>query len=210
MLQQSRLRPVQFNGGEWDTQLENERSLVRRILGGDRAAFRVIVEEYGRMVTHIVSRIVRDESEKEDLAQDVFLKVYENLDGFEFRSKMSTWIARITYTTCLNFMEKKRPSLADDDLEEAGGMDSFASATPAPDTVAHRAGVAEILEREIGALPLKHRTAITLFHLEEMSYDEIGEAMGLPVGTVKSYLFRARRQLRERLASTYSGEDFED
>ena len=165
------------------------------------------------MVTHIVSRMVRDESEKEDLVQDVFLKVYENLDGFEFRSRLSTWIARITYTTCLNFMEKKRPSLADDDLPEMngmGGMDSFPSSMPPPDTVAHRAGVAEILEREIGALPLKHRTALTLFHLEGMSYDEIAEAMGLPCGTVKSYLFRARRELRERLASTYSREDLED
>jgi len=190
--------------------LENERSLVRRVLGGDRAAFGVIIEEYGRMVTHIVSRMVRSESDREDVAQDVFLKVYENLHGFEFRSRMSTWIARIAYTTCLNFMEKKRPSLLDDDLPEMGGVDSFPSSTPAPDAAAHRAGVAEILEREIGALPVDYRTALTLFHLEGMTYDEIGEAMGLPGGTVKSYLFRARKQLRGRLASTYSREDLEN
>jgi RNA polymerase sigma factor (sigma-70 family) len=189
--------------------LLNERSLVRRILGGDRDAFRIIVEEYGRMVTHIVSRMVRDKSEAEDLAQDVFLKVYENLGGFEFRSKMSTWIGRIAYTTCLNFLEKKRPSLADDDLAEMGGVDTFPSAAPAPDAAAHRAGVAEILEREIGALPVKYRTAVTLFHLHGLSYEEIGEVMGLPGGTVKSHLFRARKQLHDRLASTYSREELE-
>ena len=113
--------------------MENDRALVQRILGGDRAAFRLIVEEYGRMVTHIVSRMVRDASEREDLAQDVFLKVYENLGGFEFRSRMSTWIARIAYTTCLNFLDRKRPSLFDNEFPDRGGADAFPSAVPAPE-----------------------------------------------------------------------------
>jgi RNA polymerase sigma factor (sigma-70 family) len=189
--------------------LENERAVVQRVLEGDPAAFRVIVREYGRMVTHIVSRMIYDRAEQEDLAQEVFLKVYENLGGFRFRSSMSTWIARITYNTCLNFLEKKRPSLIEDELPERGGADAFPSTGPPPDVVVHRAGVAEILEREIRSLPLKHRTVLTLFHLENLSYQEIGEAMGLPDGTVKSYLFRARRELYWRLSSAYSREDLE-
>ena len=161
------------------------------------------------MVTHIVSRMVRDASEREDLAQDVFLKVYENLGGFEFRSKMSTWIARIAYTTCLNFLDKKRPSLIDDEFPYRGGADAFPSAVPAPDAAAHSAEIADILEREIAGLPVKYRTALTLFHLDGLSYGEIGEAMELPDGTVKSYLFRARKELHDRLSSAYSREELE-
>lgn len=189
--------------------MANERSVVEKVLGGDSGAFRLIVEEYSRMVTYIVSRMVHGESDRKDLAQDVFLKVYENLGGFEFRSKMSTWIARITYTTCLNYLEKKRPSLIDDEFPKMGGADAFPSSATPPDGAAHRAGVAEILEREIARLPLKHRTALTLFHLSDMSYEEIGAVMGLPDGTVKSYLFRARKELRDRLASLYSREELE-
>ena len=161
------------------------------------------------MVTHIVSRMVRDASEREDLAQDVFLKVYENLAGFEFRSRMSTWIARIAYTTCLNFLDRKRPSLIEDEFPDRGGVDAFPSAVPAPDEVAHSVEVAGILEREIAELPVKYRTVLTLFHLDGLSYEEIGEAMNLADGTVKSHLFRARRELHERLFSTYSREELE-
>lgn len=189
--------------------MDNERSVVQRILGGDRAAFRLIVDEYGRMVTHIVSRMAYDEAEREDLAQEVFLRVYENLGRFEFRSRMSTWIARIAYNACLNFLEKKRPSLIEDEFPERGGVDAFEAGTSLPDLTAHRGEVAEILEREIRNLPLKHRTALTLYHMEGLSYEEIGEAMNLPAGTVKSHLFRARKELRDRLASTYSREELE-
>lgn len=189
--------------------MDNERSLVQRILGGDRASFRSIVEEYGGMVSHIVFRMVQDESEREDLAQEVFLRVYQSLDGFEFRSKMSTWIARIAYNTCLNFLGRKRPALLEDEVPDGGGVDAFPSGLPAPDAAAHRVEVAEILEREIQRLPVKHRTALTLYHLHGLSYEEIGEAMGLPDGTVKSYLFRARQELHDRLASLYSREELE-
>jgi RNA polymerase sigma factor (sigma-70 family) len=161
------------------------------------------------MVTHIVSRMIYDSTEREDLAQEVFLKVHENLGGFRFRSRLSTWIARITYHTCLNFLEKKRPSLIEDDFPERGGADAFPGTAPPPDAAVHRAEVAGILEREIRSLPVKHRTALTLFHMEGLSYEEIGEVMGLPDGTVKSYLFRARKELYERLTSAYSREDLE-
>lgn len=189
--------------------MENERVVVQRVLEGDSDAFRVIVRQYGRMVTHIVARMIYDRAEREDLAQEVFLRVYENLGGFEFRSRMSTWIARIAYNTCLNFLEKKRPSLIEDEFPGVGGADAFPSTEARPDEDAHRAGVAGILERQIRRLPLKHRTVLTLFHMENLSYEEIGDVMGIPDGTVKSYLFRARKELFLRLSSAYSREDLE-
>lgn len=208
-MQHSSDSPVWSYEGEWETQLENERALVRRILEGDSAAFRVIVEEYGRMVTHIVSRMVYDRTEREDLTQDVFLRLYESLGRFEFKSKLSTYVARIAYNTCLNFLEKRRPSLFEDEFPERGGVESCPGPAAHPDVLAHRSGVAEILGREIAALPVRHRTALTLFHIHSLSYEEIGEVMGLPEGTVKSYLFRARKALHERLSGSYSREELE-
>jgi RNA polymerase sigma factor (sigma-70 family) len=189
--------------------LENERVLVRRILEGDSEAFKHVVADHRRMVTHIVSRMVYDPADRADIAQEVFVRVYEHLDRFEHRSKLSTYVARIAYNTCLNFVAKMRPSLLEEDVQERGGMDTFAGAGPAPDTLAQRARIACILESEIAKLPLKHRAVLTLYHLEDLSYEEIADVLGIPVGTVKSYLFRARRVLRQRLGALYSREDLE-
>jgi RNA polymerase sigma factor (sigma-70 family) len=189
--------------------VQEEKALVRRILYGDAEAFRKIIQAYGRLVNSVVSRMVLYEAEREDLSQEVFVKVYENLRHFRFECKMSTWIARIAYNTCLNFLEKKRPSLLGDELPDGGGADALPAGGPLPDEVAHRRGVSMLLEREIARLPVKHRVVLTLYHLLDMRYEEIGEALGLPPGTVKSHLFRARAELHRRLAASYSREELE-
>ena len=101
---------------------------IERVLAGDSEAFRVIVENHRRLVGHIVFRMVPRRTDREDLCQDVFVKVYRNLGGFKFESRLSTWIARIAHNTCLNFLEKKKAVLYGDlTRKENEGLEAVAS-----------------------------------------------------------------------------------
>ncbi len=198
--------------------------------------FDQLVSTHKNLVNHIVRRMVKDTGDAEDIYQEVFLKVYEALPGFRFESKMSTWIASITYKTCVNHLLKKKevvfgkleeadPSVSNGAGRRTGrtlgqgiareaclgagrGPGNFTSVSPLPDQDTERAEIAQRLETEINRMPAQYRAILTLFHLEEMTYREIGDVMDLPEGTVKSYLFRARKLLRERLTATLDVEDF--
>lgn len=185
---------------------ENE-NLVKQILDGNELAFERLIRNFQRLVSHIVFRMVSNQSDREDICQDVFIKVYKNLSGFRFDSKLSTWIARIAYNRCINFLEKKKVALYDDLSPDDKQYDAAASESDRPDQISQQSDLKALLFKEIDTLPIQYRTIITLYHLDEMSYHEIAGIMGLPEGTVKSYLFRARKQLREKLESKYQRED---
>lgn len=184
------------------------RQAIQRVLAGDSEAFRVIVENHKRLVAHIVFRMVRREADREDLCQDVFVKVYRNLGGFKFEARLSTWIARIAHNTCLNFLEKKKALLYGDLTgDENEGLEAVASGELDPAQMAQAGDLSRRLLNEIAKLPAHFRSILTLYHMEEMTYTEISDLLQLPDGTVKSYLFRARKMLKKRLLSRYSMED---
>lgn len=131
------------------------------------------------------------------MAQEVYLKAYKNLSTFRFESKLSTWIARITYNTCLNHLEKKQ-LLLPDDIELASRLGDH-SAEPAMDMKERLVIIGASIEK----LPPLLRTLVTLYHKEDLSYTEIQQITGLPEGTIKSYLFRARKVLKETLLPHY-------
>jgi RNA polymerase sigma factor (sigma-70 family) len=179
--------------------------LMRR----DSDAFASLVERYGPLVSHVVQRMVFNQTDAEDVYQDVMTKIYEGLPAFRFESKLSTWIARIAYNTCINQLQKKRELLFGEVRGWVDGVEGLVSTAPGPDRNAERADLLERLEIEVQRMPVQFRTILTLYHLEDMSYREIGEVMNLPEGTVKSYLFRARKFLRERLMTRYGKEDLQ-
>ncbi len=181
--------------------------LIDRIRSGDQRAFQRFIKMYQRLVGHIVFRLVTNTSDREDLCQDVFIKAYQNLKGFRYQCKISTWIAKIAYNTCLNHLQKKRPVLYNDYGSESRTLDGLMGGEQSPDSATIEKDTISRLHRELRDLPVQYRTIITLYHLDEMSYNEIGQIMNLPEGTVKSYLFRARKQLRERLVSKYKVEE---
>ena len=185
----------------------NTRSLVNRILAGNTRAFQAVVETHQRLVSHIVFRMISNDTDREDMCQDVFLKVYQNLADFNFESKLSTWIAKIAYNTCINFLERKKTVLVDDFSSEGDSFDIFSSNDTLPDESAEKNDLSVRLHGEIERMPVHFRAILTLYHLDEMSYSEISEVMELPEGTVKSHLFRARKLLRERLLSKYQKEE---
>lgn len=190
---------------------------IEKILSGDMAAFRNFVDEYQRLVCHVVFRMVLNESDREELSQEVFVKIYQNLGKFEFKSRLSTWIAKIAYNTCINYLKKKKIPLYDDLAEAGFSSPGESAADPYIETVAGESRgqddimmtreLNQFLHAEINRLPVQYRTVLTLYHLDELSYKEIGEIVNLPGGTVKSYLFRARKLLKERMLEKYPAEE---
>ncbi len=183
------------------------RSLVAKIVAGNKRAFQSFIQEYQRLVSHIVFRMVSNKTDREDICQDVFMKVYQNLAVFQFESKLSTWIAKIAYNTCLDFLEKKKTLLYDDLSSDGNPLDKFSGDDILPDESIEKKDLSYHLQTEIGKMPVNYRTILTLYHLDEMSYAEISEIMQLPEGTVKSYLFRARKLLKDKLLSKYQKEE---
>ena len=200
--------------------MEQEKQLVERIVSGDLGAFQQFIDEYQRLVTHMVFRMILNEADREEICQDVFLKIYQNLKNFQFQSKISTWISKITYNTCINYLKKKKALLYDDlQIKENSSIDSsfeekqqslnlLKGQFPLPDEATISQEISEMLYRELNQLPLQYRTIITLYHLDNLSYEEISDIVEMPMGTVKSHLFRARKLLKDKLLQKYEEQEF--
>jgi len=187
--------------------MADPQSLINMILNGDRDAFALLVKDHERLVGQIVFRMISNRHDREDLCQEIFIKVYQNLSGFQFQSKLSTWIAKIAYNTCLNYKEKKQVPLYEDQAAEGETVDDCASWNAGPDEWTESRQESVKLCEEIDRLPVIYGTIVSLYHLHQMAYLEISEILNLPVGTVKSYLFRARRMLKELMLARYRGEE---
>lgn len=160
--------------------------------------------------------MINHAEDRKDIAQDIYLKVYKNLPGFRFQSKLSTWIAQIAYNTCLNHLEKKKLVFADhlfneDETieEDTHFINAAVAAVPVhvAENVITQKQLSKILASEIEMLPPVYKTLITLYHNEELSYEEIVAITGLPQGTVKSYLYRARKFLKDSILNKYKREE---
>jgi RNA polymerase sigma-70 factor (ECF subfamily) len=147
--------------------------------------------------------MIANNADREDLCQEIFFKVYRSLPSFRLECKISTWIGRIAYNTCINHLQKMRTPL----YEDHKSISNIATEAQQPDIFIEEKDISTRVQTEINKMDVRYRTILTLYHLNEMSYSEIGEIMNLPEGTVKSYLFRARRQLKERLMSKYREEE---
>ena len=189
--------------------MTDEHKFIQDILDGDKKAFSELIERYKRLVSHIMNKMVKSSDERQDLCQDVFIKVYQNLGEFNRQCKLSSWIGRIAYNTALNHLGKKQAELWDD-ISPERSMDNLAISSRLLDDEIALEDMAARIREEISKLPSPYNVIIALYHLDEMTYKEIAEITGLPDGTVKSYLFRARQQLREKLASKYKLEDWRE
>jgi len=181
-----------------------DKILIDRVLRGDAGAFEEIIRSTEGLVAQIVFKMVKNIEDRRDVAQDIYVRVYRGLPGFRYQSKLSTWIARISYTTCLNYLEKKRLVLSDT-FPEDPGMDREAGQEP--ETLIFKKQLSGILQAEMDKLPPVYRTVLVLFHQEGLHYEEIVQITGLPEGTLKSYLFRARKALKEKLLLNYKKEE---
>ncbi|WP_106792654.1 RNA polymerase sigma factor [Aquimarina sp. Aq78] len=190
-----------------------DRVLIKRVLDGDSIAFETIISNTKGLVIQIIYKMVKNPEDRKDLAQEVYLKVYDKLESFKFNAKLSTWIATITYNTCLNYLKKKKIPILDIDkneekeLWEKISVNTFCYSDNQTESYVFKKERSQILTLAIEKLSPLYKTLITLYHNEELSYAEITEITDLPKGTVKNYLYRARKKLKENLLLNYKKEE---
>jgi len=184
--------------------MTDDRSLVSRVLSGDTPAFRSLIQQHERLVSHMVGRLIDSVEEREELCQDTFMKVYEKLGEFNFQSRLSTWIATIAWRNAINHLRKKRIRVSEIPDEERF-TNQFVTLDN-PGEMLEDKDMNDMVLKLIAFLPVQYKTVLTLYHIESMTYPEIGEITGMPEGTVKNYLFRARNLLKEKVKN-YLGKE---
>ena len=185
-----------------DRELDQE--LVERAQRGDKRAFGLLVVKYQRKLGRLLSRMIRDQSEVEDVVQEAFVKAYRALPNFRGDSAFYTWLYRIGINTAKNYLVAmgRRPQVVTEiEVEDAENYDSGAElrTTDTPETELMSKQVAQTVNDTVAALPEELRTAITLREIEGLSYEEIANLMDCPIGTVRSRIFRARETIAEKL-----------
>jgi RNA polymerase sigma-70 factor (ECF subfamily) len=186
-------------------QREADALLVERVKQGDQRAFALLVAKYERRVQRLLSRLVRDSAEIEDITQEAFIKAYRALPQFRGESAFYTWLYRIAINTAKNYLATKsrRPVTVGEfqgaDDGEFFDLGDVVEDNNTPDAVLHSRQVAEAVNAAIEALPEDLKAAITLREIEGLSYEEIAQAMDCPIGTVRSRIFRAREAIAQRL-----------
>ena len=174
---------------------------------GRERAFRELIGRYQRPVFSLIYRIVRDREKAEDLAQDSFIKVLNAIDRYDPQFKFSSWIFKIAHNTALDHLRRKAPeTLSLDGSPHARTAAEAEASTITPEShtenpeqyTANRELGGEI-DVALGTLRHEYRTAIVLCHVEGRPYEEIAEIMGVPLGTVKTYIHRGRKELMQRL-----------
>ena len=175
---------------------------------GREDAYRELIARYERPVFSLIFRMVRDKETAEDLAQETFIKVLNNIDRYLPEFKFSSWLFKIANNITIDFLRKRQI----DTISIEGAPDAVTAESKRATAIALASGgesplqeleskeLGEQIERAIGKLRPEYRACILLRHVEDYSYDEIAEIVKLPLGTVKTYIHRARAELREHLS----------
>lgn len=182
---------------------DEERALIRRAQQGDHEAFEALLRQHTRRVLSLITHLLRRSADVEDVAQQVFLKVYLALPRFDFRSAFSSWLYRIVVNECYDHLRRQRaqksPASAEVQVEELAVLEQMGQSATQPRTIdaAARAELDQVVEKLFRRLPPEDRLVLTLKELEGFSVEEIAQVMGLRENTVKVRLFRARRRMLE-------------
>lgn len=182
-----------------------EKQLIQQAAAGDAAAFEALVLRYQTQVYSLAYRMVGNEADAQDLAQEAFVRAWRALDSFQFSSQFSTWLYRLTSNICIDFLrsQKKRKHISltvlQDDEQQQWDMPDH---RPLPEEQMIVAQEREALAKAIAALDPEYRQVLILRIVNDCSYQQISQIMGIREGTVKSRLSRAREQLRKKLAQS--------
>ena len=183
---------------------QTDAELVNAARGGDEQAIRDLLGRYRTAVFNLAFRILRNEEDATDAAQETFIRVFRALDRFDERQRFKPWILRIASNYCIDQIRKRdwRTVSFDTPIEtEDGTLEmELAGPGPQPDEVLKRKEQRMVIEQAIDSLPPDYRMAIVLRHTEGLSYEEIADVLGVPLGTVKARIHRARSALQKKLA----------
>ena len=186
--------------------MKTDVELVASARAGSQDAFRDLVVRFERPVYSLIVRMVQDPATAEDLAQEAFVKAYRSLHLYDASRKLASWLFKIAHNTTLDFLRKNAldtVSLEAPDDDGRGGLGAVLSDSSVenPAAAAERRDMARSLERAIARLRPEYREAVVMFYLEGASYQEICEISGLPLGTVKTNLHRARKELAQEMTA---------
>jgi len=183
---------------------QEDYTLVAAALGGDQGAYTRLRNKYWRSIESMLSRMIRNKIDAEDLTQEAFIKAFNSLHTFNTEYAFSTWLYKIASNNCIDYLRKRRLKTVSMDapIQTRDGEMQMELADPAavrPDVPLTSAERTAVLQEAIRNLPDKYRIVIELRHHQEMEYADIAEKLNLPLGTVKAHLFRARALLLKRL-----------
>ena len=183
---------------------ELDQELVERAQRGDKTAFDLLVQKYQRKLGRLLSRMIRDQAEVEDVVQEAFIKAYRALPNFRGDSAFYTWLYRIGINTAKHYLVAmgRRPQVSTEiEVEDAENFEDGQElrTIDTPETELMTKQIAKTVNDTVAGLPEELRTAITLREIEGLSYEEIATLMGCPIGTVRSRIFRARETIAEKL-----------
>ncbi len=181
-----------------DQTIDTDREIISELQHGKTARFRALVDRHKDKALTLAMRILGERQDAEEAVQDAFVKVHLNLSQFRGDSTFHTWFYRILYNECISRIRRRRNApllMSTEEHDEISIPDDDASA----DAHMLASDIQEVIQIEFEKLAAHYRTALTLFYLQELRYEEIAGVMDVPVGTVKSYLFRGKQLLRKRL-----------
>ncbi len=186
--------------------MTDENKLIKKAQKGDADAFEKIISEYQNVVYSIAYRYTDNAEDAADMSQEIFLKMFRNINTFQFKSKLSTWIYRVATNTCIDLVKKTKNDRntysIDDGYENSDGETKYneiADDSSQPDIAVENGEIRDVINMAISRLSDDYRLVIILRDIQGLSYDEISEIVGCSVGTVKSRISRGRKNLREIL-----------
>ena len=181
----------------------NDNAVVERVRAGDKQAFNLLVARYQYKIQNLVARFIKDPAEQEDVAQEAFIKAYRAIGNFRGDSAFYTWLYRIAVNTAKNHLvgAGRKPPAQDVDLDETGTIGTAAGLTElnSPEAILQNDELVQTIRTAIAELPDELREAITLRELDGLSYEDIADVMGCPIGTVRSRIFRARDAIEQAM-----------
>ncbi len=180
------------------------KEIIRRAIDGDQRSCAEIVQRYRPQIFNLIIRMVRTREEAEDLVQETFIKAFHSLPSFNAEYAFSTWLYKIAVNNCIDYFRKKRLKTTSIDTPIAAKDGDLTREFPDEQTKGPDFGLIEeehknYIQAAIESLPAKYREAIVLRHVNDKSYEEISEELGVPIGTVKVRIFRAREMLKKKL-----------
>jgi RNA polymerase sigma-70 factor (ECF subfamily) len=178
---------------------ENDAELVTASQGGDQDAFAQLVQRHQRRVFNLVFRMLQQYEEANEVTQETFLAAWQGLSSFRGDARFSTWLYRIAYNCSLKQLEQRKKDKALNAAIQAEHLLDHADKEERASTVLEIHDFQNLVREHLSMLPAKYRVVLVLRHLQEMTYEEMAEILTIPIGTIKTHLFRARNLLKERL-----------
>ncbi len=179
----------------------DELKVIERVLNGDTDAFGILVKRYEKQIVNYVFRMIGNYQDALELSQEVFLKAYLALKSYKSEYSFSTWLYKIARNRTIDFIRKKKLNTVsiEGKGDEDGLKPQYEDSGLRPDEVYEKKRRAVLVEKAVAKLPEEYREVIIMYHVDGLKYEEISDILGLPIGTVKNRIFRARKMLKDML-----------